>query len=102
MIAIINPTMVNLELGNHRYTLQEVRDLASELIRNQIPTITFGRSRLAAELLTTYFKDLATHHGRDPETIRGYRAGYLPSERRAIERGLREGDIRALAATTAP
>ena len=101
VIAFINPPVVNRELGIRRDTLLEVRDLASELIRNQIPTITFGRSRLAAELLTTYFKDLATHHGRDPETIRGYRAGYLPSERRAIERGLREGDIRAVAATNA-
>ena len=101
VIAFINPPVVNRELGIRRDTLLEVRDLASELIRNQIPTITFGRSRLAAELLTTYFKGLATHHGRDPETIRGYRAGYLPSERRAIERGLREGDIRAVAATNA-
>src|SRR5438876_152067 len=101
VIAFINPPVVHRELGIRRDTLLEVRDLASELIRNQIPTITFGRSRLAAELLTTYFKDLATHHGRDPETIRGYRAGYLPSERRAIERGLREGDIRAVAATNA-
>src|SRR5207247_2118068 len=101
VIAFINPPVVHRELGIRRDTLLEVRDLASELIRNQIPTITFGRSRLAAELLTTYFKDLATHHGRDPETIRGYRAGYLPLERRAIERGLREGDIRAVAATNA-
>ena len=101
VIAFINPPVVNRELGIRADTLMEVRDLASELIRNQIPTITFGRSRLAAELLTTYLKDLATHHGRDPETVRGYRAGYLPSERRAIERGLREGEIRAVAATNA-
>src|SRR5881397_142806 len=70
VIAFINPPVVHRELGIRRDTLLEVRDLASELIRNQIPTITFGRSRLAAELLTTYFKDLATHHGRDPKTIR--------------------------------
>ncbi len=101
VIAFINPPVVNRELGIRRDTLMEARDLASELIRNEIPTIVFGRSRLAAELLTTYLKDLAKQHARDPEMVRGYRAGYLPSERRAIERGLREGEIRAVAATNA-
>jgi DEAD/DEAH box helicase domain-containing protein len=101
VIAFINPPVVNRELGIRRDTLLEVRDLASELIRNDIPTIVFGRSRLAAELLTTYLADLAHEHGRDPAMVRGYRAGYLPSERRAIERGLREGGVRAVAATNA-
>ena len=101
VIAFINPPVVNRELGIRRDTLLEVRDLASDLIRDEIPTIVFGRSRLAAELLTTYLTDLAREHGRDPARVRGYRAGYLPSERRAIERGLREGTIRAVAATNA-
>src|SRR5713226_3531637 len=101
VIAFVNPPVVNRELGIRRDTLLEVRDLASELIRNDIPTIVFGRSRLAAELLTTYLTDLAREHGHDPAMVRGYRAGYLPSERRAIERGLREGTIRAVAATNA-
>ncbi len=101
VIAFINPPVVNRELGIRRDTLLEVRDLASDLIRNVIPTIVFGRSRLAAELLTTYLTDLAREHGHDPAMVRGYRAGYLPSERRAIERGLREGTIRAVAATNA-
>ena len=101
VIAFINPPVVNRELGIRRDTLLEIRDLASDLIHNAIPTIVFGRSRLAAELLTTYLTDLAREHGQDPAIVRGYRAGYLPSERRAIERGLREGTIRAVAATNA-
>ncbi|HLE78503.1 MAG TPA: DEAD/DEAH box helicase [bacterium] len=101
VIAFINPPIVNRELGIRRDTLLEVRELASEFIRNRIPTITFARSRLAAELLTTYLKDLAHQHGVDAEAIRGYRAGYLPSERRAIERGLRDGSVNAVAATNA-
>lgn len=101
VIAFINPPVVNRELGIRRDTLLETRDLASEFIRNEIQTIVFGRSRLAAELLLTYLKDLARQHERDPERIRGYRAGYLPSERRTIERGLRDGEIRAVAATNA-
>lgn len=35
------------------------------------------------------------------EIIRGYRSGYLPQQRRAIERGLRQGEVRAVVATTA-
>ncbi len=101
VIAFINPPVVSRELGVRRDTLMEARDLASELIRTEIQTIVFGRSRLAAELLATYLKDLAAKHDRDPEMVRGYRAGYLPTERRAIERGLRDGEIRAVAATNA-
>ncbi len=101
VIAFINPRVVNRELGIRRDTLLEVRDLASEFIRNRVASIVFARSRLATELLTTYLRDLARQHGRDAETVRGYRAGYLPSERREIERGLREGAIQAVAATNA-
>ena len=35
------------------------------------------------------------------ETVRGYRGGYLPRERREIERRLRDGEIRAVVATNA-
>ena len=38
---------------------------------------------------------------RNPQSIRGYRGGYLPSERREIERGLREGTVRGVVATSA-
>ena len=101
VIAFINPPVLSRELGIRRDTLMEVRDLTGEFIRNDIPSIVFGRSRLAAELLTTYLRDHAVHHGRAPESIQGYRAGYLPSERRAVERGLREGEIKAVASTNA-
>ncbi len=101
VVVFLNPPLVHRGLGIRRDTLLEVRDLAADLLRHGVPTIVFARSRLAAELLTTYLKDAAARAGIDPEAVRGYRAGYLPSERRAIERGLREGTVRAVAATTA-
>ncbi|MDR7488283.1 MAG: DEAD/DEAH box helicase, partial [Armatimonadota bacterium] len=101
VVVLLNPPVVNRALGIRRDTLLEVRDLARELVAGGVPTIVFARSRLAAELLTAYLRDLAARSGGEAESVRGYRAGYLPSERRAIERGLRQGTVRAVASTNA-
>jgi DEAD/DEAH box helicase domain-containing protein len=49
-----------------------------------------------------YLRDAS---GSDKETtseqVRGYRSGYLPRQRREIERGLRQGQVRAVVATNA-
>ncbi|MGH2373645.1 MAG: DEAD/DEAH box helicase, partial [bacterium] len=101
VIAFYNPPVINRELGIRRDAILEAERLATEFIRNQIPLIAFARSRRTAELLTTGFKTAAVMNQIAPERIAGYRAGYLPSERRDIERGLREGDVLAVAATNA-
>lgn len=101
VLAFYNPPVINRELGIRRDALTEAGRLAGEFIRNRIPLIAFARSRRSAELLTTEFKAIAESHHIPPSRIAGYRAGYLPSERRAIEKGLREGDVLAVAATNA-
>lgn len=101
VFAIYNPPVVNAALGIRRSALLEARDLASEFVRNRVQTIVFARSRLRAELMTTYLTDLVRRWDLSPDSVRGYRAGYLPSERRAIERGLRDGSVRAVASTNA-
>ncbi len=101
VLAFYNPPVINRELGIRRDALTEAGRLAGAFIRNRIPLIAFSRSRRSAELLTTEFKAIAESHHIPPGRIAGYRAGYLPSERRAIERGLREGDVLAVAATNA-
>jgi DEAD/DEAH box helicase domain-containing protein len=64
-------------------------------------TIVFGRSRVAVELLLTGLRE-SLRESRGPRTrVRGYRGGYLPTERRAIERGLRDGEILGVVATNA-
>lgn len=96
-----NPPVVNRELGIRASSLLEARSLARNFLLNGIQTIVFGRTRRTVELLLTYLQeDLPTPIGRDG-AVRGYRGGYLPDERREIERGLREGQVRAVAATNA-
>ncbi len=96
-----NPPVVNRQLGIRRSYISETRRMALEFIERQLQTLVFANNRLATEILVTYLKD-ACDRGRIPsETVRGYRGGYLPRERREIERSLRNGDIRAVVATNA-
>lgn len=88
-----NPPVVHPTFGIRRSAVLEVRDLASFLYREGVQTIVFAKSRVRVEMLVTYMKELTKKKLFD-ETIMGYRGGYLPSERRKIEKGLREGDIR--------
>ena len=98
---LYNPPMVNPELGLRRSTLLEANQLAQTLIRNDIQTIIFTRSRLGVEVLLTYLNQgMKVKTGAD-SAIRGYRGGYLPRERRAIEEGLRRGEIKGVVSTNA-
>ncbi len=97
---LYNPPVVNAALGIRRSALLAARDLAVDLLANQVQTIVFARSRLTVELLVTYLKQAARGEGAAAK-IRGYRGGYLPRERREIERGLRAGDVRGVVATSA-
>jgi DEAD/DEAH box helicase domain-containing protein len=63
--------------------------------------IVFAQSRLTTEILTTYLKDDFGGQPGTTEQIRGYRGGYLPQRRREIEKGLREGTVRAVVSTNA-
>jgi DEAD/DEAH box helicase domain-containing protein len=96
-----NPPVVNRQLGIRKSALNETREIASLLLANAIPTIVFAKSRIQVEVLTRYMKDQA----RDPYgfsgRVRGYRGGYLPTERRAIEHGLRAGEIDMVVSTNA-
>jgi DEAD/DEAH box helicase domain-containing protein len=96
-----NPPVVNRQLGIRRSYISESRRIALELLDHGQQTLVFTNNRLATELLVTYLKD-ACDKGRIPtESVRGYRGGYLPRERREIEKRLRSGEIRAVVATNA-
>jgi DEAD/DEAH box helicase domain-containing protein len=96
-----NPPVVNRQLGIRRSYINETRRIALEFIERDQQTLVFANNRLATEILVTYLKDACDRGPLPPETVRGYRGGYLPRERREIERKLRDGEIRAVVATNA-
>ncbi|MGG0655623.1 DEAD/DEAH box helicase [Rummeliibacillus pycnus] len=95
-----NPPIIHPTFGVRRSAILEVRDLAKELYNSKIQTIIFAKSRVRVEMLVTYMKSLTAKKIQD-ETIRGYRGGYLPSERRVIEKGLRDSTIQCVVSTNA-
>jgi DEAD/DEAH box helicase domain-containing protein len=97
----VNPPVVNAQLGIRRSYLAETRRLAAEFLKRRLQAIVFAQSRLATEILTTYLKEEFPGAPGGREEIRGYRGGYLPQRRREIERGLREGSVRAVVSTNA-
>ncbi len=97
----VNPPVVNRQLGIRRSYLAETRRVAAEFLNRQLQLIVFTQSRLTTEILTTYLKDDFERGPGTKEQIRGYRGGYLPQRRREIERGLREGSVRAVISTNA-
>lgn len=96
-----NPPLVNLELGLRRSSLLEARRLAAELIKEKVQTIIFTRSRTGVELLLTYLRQAIKARPGEESSVHGYRGGYLPRERRAIEEGLRRGTVKAVVSTNA-
>ena len=129
-VLFYNPPLIDPGLGIRRSSSLEAADLAGHFLAHGVQTIVFGRARLTTELILTYLREnsqqasgvrrqeSATPHlrppqvssgvshepsatGHKPSAIRGYRGGYLPSERREIEKGLREGSVRGVVATSA-
>ena len=120
-IILYNPPLFDAERGLRRSSTLEAQELAARCVVGGVQTIVFGRSRLTTELLLTYLRERVarTWAGDDIRNrreaaaglvpadspvytqIRGYRGGYLPEERRAIEAGLRAGVVRGVVATNA-
>jgi DEAD/DEAH box helicase domain-containing protein len=96
-----NPPVVNKELGIRNSVLKEVRKIVKYFLPTGIQLIVFARSRLNVEILVTYIKESARQLRINQNKIRGYRGGYLPNERREIEKGLRKGDIQVVISTNA-
>ncbi|RPJ69267.1 MAG: DEAD/DEAH box helicase [Acidobacteria bacterium] len=97
----VNPPIVNRQLGIRRSYTQETRRVALEFLRRRLQVIVFAQSRLVTEILTRYLKESVPGPPGAEDVVRGYRGGYLPNRRREIEKGLRDGEVRAVVATSA-
>jgi DEAD/DEAH box helicase domain-containing protein len=106
---VFNPPIIDPALGIRKSSTQESVRLAQELLAQNVQTVVFARSRRSVEILLTYLQGNRDQAGTEItrssppplQTIRGYRSGYLPSQRREIEQGLRNGNIRLVVATNA-
>ncbi|RME89766.1 MAG: DEAD/DEAH box helicase [Anaerolineae bacterium] len=96
---IYNPPVTDPALGLRKSALAEATRLAGEALAQGVQSVVFARSRRSVEMMLKGMRETASPSQR--EGIRGYRSGYLPSERREIERGLREGSVRLVIATNA-
>src|SRR5512134_510050 len=101
VFLFVNPPVVNQQLGIRRSYLAETRRIAAEVLKRRLQLSVFAQSRLSTEILTTYLKDDFDGPPGTRDAIRGYRGGYLPQRRREIEKGLREGTVRAVVSTNA-
>lgn len=98
---LLNPPLIDPALGLRRSVVLHSKDLAVRLLQAHVQTIVFARARATTEVLLTYLREGFAADGGDPAIIHGYRGGYLATERRAIEAGLRDGSIRGVVSTNA-
>ena len=90
------------EDGHRRSATTEAAEILAQLVLDGVQAVAFARSRAGAEALATNARRRVEND--DPglaDGVAAYRGGYLPQDRRALERGLRDGSIRGLAATNA-
>lgn len=99
-VFLYNPPVVNEELGIRASYVKQAVMLATDLVRARVPTIVFGQSRNNVEVMLRYLRDKVAPEV-PADQIMGYRGGYLPEQRREIERKLREGEVLCVVATNA-
>ncbi len=98
---MVNPPIANPALGLRQSYLGVARRIASRFLESAVHTIVFCGSRTVTEVMTKYLKDLFRPRVDRVPRVVGYRGGYLPKERRGIEKGLRDGSILGVVSTNA-
>jgi DEAD/DEAH box helicase domain-containing protein len=96
-IVLWNPALQDAELGLRNSALAEAAKLQAGFVERGLRTLTFAKSRKAAELIHRF---TAERLGDDAH-LSPYRAGYTAAQRREIERRLLEGELLGVSATNA-
>ena len=102
-IVLYNPPHDDKIQEKRRSVETESRRWMLALLKIGVKTILFAHSRIRTEVVASYVNDDLKNVFTDNSRIRveAYRGGFLPNERREIERGLREGDIHGVVSTNA-
>jgi len=103
LFVLYNPPIIDAELQRRQSPGAAAFRLFAPLLEAGHAGIVFTRSRQGVEILTRRLKESFTDRRRASiaDRIEGYRAGYLPNDRRRIERGLREGTVLGVVSTNA-
>ncbi len=102
-VALYNPPIVDAVQGIRKSSADESMAIAAHFLSGGTRTILFARSRLKVEILASYLNSRFKNPFTDNAGIRvePYRSGLLPSERRRIEKGLRDGTVNGVVSTNA-
>ncbi len=95
-----NPPLIDKDLGQRRSGNMEAANLTRKLVERDIRTLTFTLARRQAELILQYIREQVDDKNM-ADRLMAYRGGYLPTERREIERRLFSGELLAVVATSA-
>ncbi len=97
-----NPPIIDKVRSTRRSANSEATDLFTELVSQSVRTLAFTRTRRLTELIYIYSRDrLAAASPSLAKRIKPYRAGYLPQDRRRIEKELFGGQLLGVVATVA-
>jgi DEAD/DEAH box helicase domain-containing protein len=100
-ILLVDPPVVDAGTGARGSALTLAQRWALPFLRAGRQTIVFGRARTAVEIILSGLRETLWEGFGPRSRVRGYRGGYLPTERRSIERGLRDGEILGVVSTNA-
>jgi DEAD/DEAH box helicase domain-containing protein len=100
-VLLVDPPLLDPASGARGSAATLAQRWALPFLRAGRQTIVFGRSRVAVEILLTGLREALRESFGPRSRVRGYRGGYLPTERRAIEHGLRDGEVLGVVATNA-
>ncbi|MBU9714843.1 DEAD/DEAH box helicase [Evansella tamaricis] len=98
--VMYNPPVVNKQLNIRKKAMSVVNDIAATFLKERIQTIVFSRSRVSVEIILSHLQELVKNE-LQRKSIRGYRGGYLPKQRREIEQSLRNGETIGVVSTNA-
>lgn len=100
-VLLVDPPVMEPASGARGSAETLAQRWALPFLRAGRQTIVFGRSRVATEIILTGLRESLRESYGPRSKVRGYRGGYLPTERRAIEHGLRDGEILGVVSTNA-